>query len=277
MSGSDPDDRRPWKTEAEWQRLRRRMAVAEPIGRSRRGWLWLGAGVAAVLAGVVTFVRLHGAVTVPLTAVTHAGERLTVHLSDGSAVTLAPSSSIRYVEQQSGAEVALDGMAEFQVTHNLRRAFLVRARDAVIADIGTEFVVRGYSDDSLVRVAVRQGAVTLASKGAEGSALQLGAGDVGGVTGGQARRLSAADKETLLGFAKGSLVFDEEPLSRVALELSRWFNVDVQIVDSSLARRRVSATYTAATLDDILNALAVTSRFEYRRDGRKLVLRPRHP
>jgi len=253
------------------------MAVAEPVRRSRRGWLWFGAGAAAVLAGVVAFVRLHGAVTAPRTAVTHAGERVTVHLSDGSAVTLAPSSSVRYVEQHSATEVALDGMAEFHVTHNPRRAFLVRARDAVVTDIGTEFVVRGYSDDSLVRVAVREGVVSLASNGAEGSALQLRAGDVGGVTGGQARRLSVSDKETLLGFANGSLVFDEEPLSRVALELSRWFNVDIQIADSTLARRRVSATYAAATLDDILNALAVTSRFEYRRDGRKLVLRPRHP
>jgi len=253
------------------------MAVAEPVRRSRRGWLWLGAGAAAGLVGVVALVRLHGAATSTRAAVTHAGERLTVHLNDGSTVSLGPSSSIHYVEQRSGAEVALDGMAEFQVTHNPRRAFLVRARDAVIADIGTEFVVRGYSDDSLVRVAVRQGAVTLASKGAEGSALQLRAGDAGGVTGGQARRLSSSDKETLLGFANGSLVFDEEPLSRVALELSRWFNVDIQILDSTLARRRVSATYSAATLDDILNALAVTSHFEFRRDGRKLVFRPGHP
>jgi ferric-dicitrate binding protein FerR (iron transport regulator) len=46
--------------------------------------------------------------------------------------------------------------------------------------------------------------------------------------------------ERLLGWTRGELVFDDTPLSEVARELERWYDVQVRIDDAAIAARRFS-------------------------------------
>jgi transmembrane sensor len=93
------------------------------------------------------------------------GERLRLTLADSSSITLGPASTLRYSIQKTARRVELTGLASFTVTHDPNRPFIVRAGNAEATDLGTAFVVRAYSNDSTVEVAVSSGRVQLAARG----------------------------------------------------------------------------------------------------------------
>src|SRR4029077_18584465 len=112
-------------------------------------------------------------------ATTGVGGRLTIRLAASAVVTLGPVSTIRYSTTATGRSVAVDGIADFNVVHDATRPFRVRAKNAVVTDVGTEFVVRAYAADSGVDVAVTSG-IALVSGGSSGASdsVELRAGQV---------------------------------------------------------------------------------------------------
>jgi len=62
------------------------------------------------------------------------------------------------------------------------------------------------------------------------------------------------DVDQLLGWTRGELVFNNAPLSEVARELERWYNVEVRIDDASLRDLHLTANpRIGESLDEILN------------------------
>ena len=274
-----PSERRAWRTDQEWNRLRERIEAAEPLP-AQRGWLvaarWIGAAAAVVLAAAGIRWELARRTSPDVrTAVTAAGERIVLRLADSSLVTLGPATTVRYRATGTRREVEVDGLAAFDVRHDATRPFFVRAKNAVATDLGTKFVVRAYAADSGVEVAVTSGAVRLS--GVERSlTLELRAGDVGRVSAGGAVSAAAparAARDTA--WIDGRLAFDDEPLADVAVELERWFDVEVRIPDSALAHRRVSAVYTSPSLTGVAEALAATFDAGVQRAGRVVIILPR--
>jgi transmembrane sensor len=152
----------------------------------------------------------------------------------------------------------------------------VRAKNAVVTDVGTEFVVRAFSADSGVDVAVTSGVVAVS--GGASDSVELRAGEAAFVTAnGRAAKVASTSARTLVGLVHGRLVFDDAPLSTVAAELSRWFDVEIRIPDQRLAQRRVSAVYNRPTLSGVLDAIAATVSVRYQRVGNVVTILPANP
>jgi transmembrane sensor len=199
-------------------------------------------------------------------ATTGVGERLTIRLADSSVVTIGPVTTIRYNASATGRNVAVDGIADFNVVHDSTRPFRVRAKNAVVTDVGTEFVVRAYAADSGVHVSVTSGVVAVS--GGASDSVELRAGQAAFVTeNGRAVKVAGTSAQTLAAWVHGRLVFDDVPLSNVVTELGRWFDVQIRISDQQLARRRLSAVYNGATLSGVLDAITVTLPVRYERRG----------
>ncbi|MDQ2664998.1 MAG: FecR domain-containing protein [Gemmatimonadota bacterium] len=261
----------------EWHRLRSRIDQVSNDIEPRRPWRRYAVALAA--ASVVAVAGYLGvrntARQVPEWRVvsTPAGGRATLRLEDSTVVTLGPSTTLRYALTLSRRDVALDGLADFRVTHDAARPFRVRARNAVTTDIGTEFVVRAYGSDSAVMVAVTAGAVRLADT-SNARAVTLEAGDVGNVSRmGVASQVAGVSATMGQAWMQGSLTFRNQPLGDVVLELDRWFDVDIRIADSVLARKRVTATYASPSLAGVLDAIGATTGARYERNGRVVVMR----
>ena len=264
------------------------MATAEARPTKRRAVvaLW-GAAAATVLfaATATVFAARHATLGRTLrlsptgeftgSAATSAGKRSVVRLPDSSIVTLGPASTIRYAFNGDGRAITLDGMAEFRVKHDSLRRFVVRARDAVVTDIGTEFVVRAYPTDSSVRVAVASGIVSFASSAFPDSGIVLHAQDVGGFGRSGKPAIISTDASAYRAWVDGRLAFDNQSVERVALELSRWFGVKVRVESPALARRRVSGQYTDPTLTRVLDALATSLGATYTQANGEITLRER--
>ena len=207
---------------------------------------------------------------------TKPGERRTIRLDDSSTIALAPATRVRISGDSTRREIDLDGMADFTVRHDRRRVFVVRAGDAVTTDIGTQFVIRAYASDSSVSVAVTDGSVLVRSRRDSTSSVTLTSGEVARVRGDSTTKLSTSTAPLYATWIDGRLSFDNAPLSIVAVDLERWFDVELR-VPKSLGGRRVSAIYNDPTLNGVLDALSATVGFAYSRDGRVITLRERNP
>lgn len=281
-----PDaSRGAWDTAGEWARLQQRIAAADsslpPLGRrprvalhAPRSWLATHRRAAAILlvalgigaAGLAYRARGDSMATVT----TRAGEQKAIHLGDGSLVRLGPASTLRYRVTDRTRTLELEGLADFAVTHDASRPFVVRAGNTTTTDLGTEFVVRAYPG-TMVDVAVTSGRVALA---ASASTVTIGAGQAARVAPDGAIRRNDADADAT-GWLMGRLAFHETSLAEVAAELSRWYDVEVSVADSALVLRRVTATYASPTLYGVLDALTASLGARYEQRGRTIVIRTR--
>ena len=206
---------------------------------------------------------------------TAVGHRTVVHLRDGTQITLAPKSQLRYTADygKTHRDVYLDGEAYFQVSLDTRRPFRVHTARSITEDLGTAFVVRAYAEQNATEVVVAEGRVAVwradtvrtpvtpdarpdAQPGLVLEARDLGRLDAnGGVT---LRR--GIDVARQLAWTSGVLAFDGAPLRDVVRTLGRWYNAEIHLPDgdSALGARRLTATFTNESLDRVVERIAMT-------------------
>jgi transmembrane sensor len=135
---------------------RDRYDASVPIGawKPRRAprWPWAALGVAASfgLVALLAFWKAPAAVNVFETAI---GENRSVALADGSVVSLGGDTRIEVALSDNVRAIELSrGEALFKVAKDSARPFKVRAGDATIIAVGTEFNVERDSDRAVVSV-----------------------------------------------------------------------------------------------------------------------------
>jgi ferric-dicitrate binding protein FerR (iron transport regulator) len=196
---------------------------------------------------------------------TPVGRSDSINLRDGSHVLLGPGSELT-VEPQYGEarrDVTLWGEALFEVRHDERRPFTVRAGAAIVSDVGTTFAVRSDAGDE-VQVVVTSGAVVLRRAGAPAEqGVVINSGDRGALRAdgrAVAKRDGATDAD--LAWTRGRLIFHRASLARVRADLRRWYGIELLIADSEFAGRNLTASFAGDSarqvLDVIARALGVT-------------------
>jgi transmembrane sensor len=191
---------------------------------------------------------------------TAVGQRDSVRLPDGTRVVLGPGSRLA-VDQGYGTshrEVGLRGEAYFDAQHGGAHPFVVRAGNATVRDVGTAFAIHSDPGDG-VRVVVASGAVVLQSRNAPAdSGVLLRQGDRGVLEpNGRivAERGVAIDED--LAWTHGRLVFRDAPLEQVRADLRRWYGIELQIADSSLAGKHVTTTFDGEPPQRVVEVLAL--------------------
>ena len=182
--------------------------------------------------------------------VTGIGERRTVRLPDGSAVTLNTASRI---ETRFSAERRLihlvRGQALFDVALDRTRPFAVDAGGWRVTAMGTVFEVR--LDANLTRVMLTQGRVLVenpdrlpsgpSSSASEPVQLQPGQEFTGGP--GTARRISTVDLARELRWLDGYIELDDEPLELAVAEINRYIDTPIVLSGDGVGALRVSGTF----------------------------------
>jgi transmembrane sensor len=243
-----------------------RPARAAPPARRWSSGLRAAAAVAAVAVGTTLLWQQlgdRGRQETPAAAqmyTTAVGQRDSVRLPDGTRVVLGPGSRLA-VDEGYGTthrEVGLRGEAFFEAQHGGAHPFMVRAGNAVVRDIGTEFAIHSDPGDG-VRVVVASGAVVLRSRTAPtDSGLVLRQGDRGVLEpGGRVVAERGVSIEEDLAWTRGRLVFRDATLEEVRADLRRWYGIDLQIADSALARKHVTTTFDGESPQRVLEVIAL--------------------
>jgi transmembrane sensor len=248
---------------SEVQLLRpRMMAPARRV--SARRWLPVAVAMAAMAALVFGLFSLWNAGLLgPLSAPgditasfeTGHGEQRIVRLADNSVLHLNTDSAVTVRYGKDERLVTLrSGEAEFEVTHDPGRAFRVLAGAAEVVDIGTKFNVRLGNDWTVVtviegRVEVGQSATSAglnagSSRDRALKFVQLGADQQLRVTRAAWPAVpSGVDAQRATSWLRRQIVFEQEPLERVAAEFNRYCPKSIEIVTPALRDLQISGVF----------------------------------
>ena len=257
-------------------------------GHPLRQLTWSAATV-LMLGGIAIFLRHTGifsnaradvalADNTPVsTYVTPNGQRATITLPDGNIVTLNVGSRLDVPADYLTAHrtLRLVGEALFNVTHRAGTPFLVFAGGATARVLGTTFLMRHYSTDTATTIAVREGkvAVQRASTIRPTAPIVLMAARQVEITPTGAMHVHLADTAQYT-FADGVLTLDGLSLQAAIPQLNRWYDVDIRLGDTALARRQIEGGFTAGSPAELEEQLAWAFKLRVVRAGRTLTLFP---
>lgn len=203
------------------------------------------------------------------------GQRVVVHLPDGTEATLAPETTLRLPPQygQGTRAVHLSGRAYFVVTHDSLRPFSVETDRMVARDLGTRFAVRAYPNDPTLDVVVAEGKVTIGRANTQ-DAMLLEAGDRGRLTrSGELVRTRGVPLDQFIGWTSGGLVFHNARLRNVIVELERWYDVEIAIDGLSVGGEQVNASFHDEPATAAIGLVAAAAGLKVERTGSRFILR----
>jgi transmembrane sensor len=246
---------------------------------SRRTWITSAFVFPLLIVVAVTMPWVHASRSAHHgTAISHQytatrGQRVTVRLADGSTVTLAPETQLRYTVDHDGTRTAdLVGEAYFVVASRAHQPFVVRTGAVATRVLGTAFDVRRYPDERVTQVSVISGRV---ATGGHVTPVVLSAGALGRVTDSSVTVSTLGDPLRAISWTQGHLVFDNVPVPVMLAALGRWYGYEFHLTDTTLAARHVSVAFSADAPTDAMNmvkaVLGVTMTF----DGNVVTLQPR--
>jgi transmembrane sensor len=216
----------------------------------------------AVLA--IAALALLASVTVRLLSVgdfggfysTGIGEQRTIQLADGSTVEVNARSRVRvHLTDQQRDVTLLEGQALFRVAKDSKRPFVVRAGDAEVRAVGTEFDV--YRKQTATVVTVVEGRVETydQSGGSGATAIVLSAGEQLTVLPHTVTKPTRTDTVAATAWVQKRLMFEETPLRDVAEEFNRYNRRPLTIDDRELQQVKISGVYSSTDPASLINFL----------------------
>ena len=174
---------------------------------------------------------------------TGTGHTEDVQLADGSSLQLAPDSAVVVDYTADGRTVyLLSGRAMFDVTHDARRPFRVKAGAVTTTVLGTSFDI-GMTDED-TRVAVARGHVRVEGRaGTVAMIKDLHAGEWVTVDAAGSGEVGEIAPKLVGSWRRGEVVADHRTIASVVDDVRPWFKGRIFVSDTRLAERHVTGLY----------------------------------
>jgi transmembrane sensor len=200
---------------------------------------------------------------------TRIGQQSVVTLADGSTVYLNTDTALDVeIDGQKRRVRLLRGEAAFEVAHDSRRPFRVRAGNTVTEALGTRFVVR-YDNPSgtitLLQGKVR--AVRLDATEAEREGFVLHPGERADFGKQALQAPESADTLAADAWRRGRLIMNFVPLKRVVGEINRYRREEIKLLDEAAGALEINVAIDLGNIDAWLDALPSTLPVRIRRAG----------
>jgi ferric-dicitrate binding protein FerR (iron transport regulator) len=199
------------------------------------------------------------------------GQMYPVKLSDGSAVWLNSSSSIRFPvafnEQERRVEIT--GEAYFEVAHNDKKPFLVSVNGVQVQVVGTVFNINSYNDESTMKTTLLKGAVKVKQGDQQ---VVIKPGEQAEVTDKNIRVNTGVNVSKEVAWKNGLFYFRNDNLKTIMRQISRWYDIDV-VYEGKINNDEISGKiYRNANLSEVLKLLNVLD-VNYKLEGKKLIIK----
>ena len=203
---------------------------------------------------------------------TPAGGQYRVVLSDGTRVLLNAGSSLTYPAKFAGKDrtVNLTGEAYFEVAHRSKQPFFVKTRGQVIEDIGTQFNVNAYEDESYVKTTLIEGSVKVYAK-KQSKILVPGQQVILDTQGLQLAK--NADIDEAISWKEGYFNFNTETLETAMKNLSRWYDVEIEYKNKSQKNKLLGGTISKyKNVSQVLKKMELTGAIHFQLIGHKIIV-----
>ena len=190
-------------------------------------------------------------------------------LADGTDVWLMSGSTISYPSSFAGnktRKVEVKGEAFFNVAKDSKHPFIVNLGEVGLKVIGTSFNVLNYGNEDQIQVVLKSGQVDLfrGEYNPEKQAVHLNPGQLATYTKNESRfSIETTNIDKYTSWTEGTLLFHDDPLDEVLKKLGRWYNVVIEINDSSASHFPFTATIKNENLDQIIDLLQYSTPFKF--------------
>ncbi|MBX3256166.1 MAG: FecR domain-containing protein [Chitinophagaceae bacterium] len=223
--------------------------------------------------------------------ISKAGERKSFQLPDGSKVMLNAGSSIDISRSfnMHNREITLTGEAFFDVAHNAEKPFIIHTTNMDVKVLGTVFNVKAYPGDKLSETSLIKGSVEVTIRNNSNKKVLLKPHQ-------KIVLPNTPEKETIrstdnknstapaapdfkikaltyyktdstlaeVSWTENRLVFTDNTFEDIAAELQRWYNISIVFTDNQVKQFRYTAVFDQKNVIQVLNALQLSRRFEYK-------------
>jgi transmembrane sensor len=279
---------------------------ATPRGRSatrrlsKRVIAAMAAAIVLIAAGGYLFFTSRGVATPKPQAIQYAckqGERKSFFFPDGTQVILNAGSEIQLNDQygKNTREVFLKGEAFFEVQHNKQVPFIVHTASMDVKALGTAFNVKSYNNEKKTETVLIRGLVEVTLKKDNNRKVLLHPEEkvlwtdppmkhettVAEPAGkkdteqGIVQRVNKPDNGNIkeLAWVHNNLAFEDEPFEEIALQLNRWYNVNIRFSSNDIKQVHFTATFKKEKIEQVLEILKASKKFNYRiEDGGTIVI-----
>ncbi|BAV06951.1 FecR family protein [Filimonas lacunae] len=210
------------------------------------------------------------------TLTTPRGGQYKIVLPDGTVVQMNSASSITYPTAFAGKErvVKLNGEAYFEVARNAQQPFKVEVNKTVVDVLGTAFNIHAYTDEPAVTTTLVNGSVRVTHTMAAGSKSELltpGQQAVGAETYLVTRK---ANMRQVLSWKNGLFIFEDRKLEDVLREVSRWYDIDIDMQAPADDTRYGGVINRNSDLKKVLELLERNGIRHFKIEGRKVIVLP---
>ena len=218
------------------------------------------------------------------------GTKTNTILPDGSKVWLNSGSKLTYKTfNKTLREVVLEGEAYFDIIKDPKRPFIVHTNVIDIRVLGTAFNVKSYPDDKTVEASLVRGLIEVTRIDNPGQKVLLKPNEKITVI---KKVLPEIEKKTvaapgvkpvlieavkITGFTyaksdntivetswtQNKLAFEDIPFSELALQLERWYGVQINFKDEKVKNIVFRGSFVNETITQALEALKLNGDFDY--------------
>ena len=202
------------------------------------------------------------------------GGQYHIVLPDGSKVWLNAASSLRFPTVFKGKErtVEITGEVYFEVAHNTKMPFIVKANNTEVTVLGTHFNVMAYPDEKVLKTTLLEGSVRISR---EGKSALLSPGQQARITASSnsINVLNGVDTDKEMAWKNGFFQFEDENLESIMRQVSRWYDVDVAY-EGSVSRERFTGRLPRnANISKVLKILSL-SGLKFKIEGKTITVTP---
>lgn len=252
----------------------------------RKTW-WIAASILSIVSSAwlaLHFFRSGENVSAPATwklVKAPEGKVTLLHFPDGSVISLAPASLLKYPGNFDNRkrEVYLSGEAYFSIAKDSARPFLVHSGPVTTRVTGTSFSVKSDTSNGKYEIKLVEGSVSLLEKKEAGEQL------LGHLLPHQAFYYNKADHNWHIepmadreaaAIAAGGFVFRNKPLREIARQLELYYAVTVSFTDKRIRYLEFSGIFEKPTLSKILHVIEASGKVTISRKQDLIIISPKN-
>ena len=227
--------------------------------------------------------------------VTKRGSKSSIKLPDGTIVRLNTDSRLTYLNFTAGKnrEVTLIGEAYFDVAHDSSRPFIIHTGKINIKVLGTSFNVRNYPQDKELETSLIKGKIEVSLESRPEDIITLKPTEKLIIAKEQdelataTKVKSSIDNKVVLtsitylkhdslvaetSWLNDKMVFVNQPLDKIAIELERKYAITVSFKDEKVKKYRYTGVFENVSLEKVFQLIKYSKNINYKIDDKNIVI-----
>lgn len=190
------------------------------------------------------------------------GKRAFLKLSDGTSVWINSGSKIRFPNEFTDKErkIFVEGEIYADIVKDEKRPFIISTDKLNIKVLGTEFNLSAYKDEKAASIVLVNGTVHVKPESGVSTVMEP---NQLYTYNNNVSTIEAIDVEEYISWKDGRLIFQNEPIEKILLRLSRYYNVTMILPKSSSGISCSGRLELKDDFDKILNGLMEIIPFNY--------------